>query len=76
MNLKINNKKIINTIIEMKYVFDIQYNFISTNLLCRKSCKIEQNDEFYILTNTKINDIFMIDIIQKFNQENFYIVNK
>ena len=48
MNLKINDKKIINTITEMKYVFDIQYNFISTNLLCRKSCKTEQNNEFYI----------------------------
>ena len=76
MNLKINDKKIINTIIEMKYVFDIQYNLISTNLLCRKSCKIEQDNEFYILINTKTNDIIMIDIIQKFNQKNFYIVNK
>ena len=76
MNLKINDKKIINTIIEIKYVFDIQYNFISTSLLCRKNCKIEQDDEFYILINTKTNDIFIIDIIQKFNQKNFYIVNK
>ena len=76
MNLKINDKKIINTITEMKYVFDTQYNFISTSLLCRKNCKIEQDDEFYILINTKTDDIFMIDIIQKFNQKNFYIVNK
>ena len=76
MNLKINDKKIINTITEMKYVFDTQYNFISTSLLCRKNCKIEQNDEFYILINTKTDDIFMIDIIQKFNQENFYIVDR
>ena len=59
MNLKIKDKKIINTIIEMKYVFDIQYNFISTNLLYRKNYKIKQNDEFYILTNTKTNDIFV-----------------
>ena len=69
INLKINDKKIINTITEMKYVSDTQYKFISTNLLCRKNCKTEQDNEFYILINTKISDIFIIDIIQKFNQK-------
>ena len=76
MNLNINNKKIINTIIDVKYVSNIQYNLIATNLLCRKNCKIIHDDKIYIFIDVNTNDIFLIDIIQNFKQKNFYIVNK
>ena len=76
INLNINDRKIINTITDVKYVSDTQYNFISTNLLCRKNYKTEQDDEIYILKNTKTDDIFLTSIIQNFEQENFYIVNR
>ena len=76
MNLNINDKKIINTIIDVKYVSNIQYNLIATNLLYRKNCKIIHDDEIYIFIDVNTNDIFLIDIIQNFKQKNFYIVNK
>ena len=76
INLNINDKKIINTIIDVEYVSDTQYNFISTNLLCRKSCKTEHDNEIYILTDKETDDIFMTDIMQNFNQKKFYTVNK
>ena len=76
IDLNINDKKIINTIIGVEYVPDIQYNLISTGLLCRKGCKTEHDNEIYTLTDKETGDIFMTGTMQNFNQENFYTVDR
>ena len=74
-DLVVNEKKIKNIVIEMKYVSDAHYNLISTSTLCRKKCKVEHDDENYIITNKKIDEIFMIDTLQSHRKNNSYIMN-
>ena len=75
-DLVINEKKIRNTVIEMKYVSDAHYNLISTNTLCRKKCRVEHDDESYIIINKKTDEIFMIDTLQSHRKNNSYIMNR
>lgn len=72
----IDEKKIKNIVIEMKYVFDVHYNFISTNILCRKKYKIKHDDKNYIITNKNIDEIFMINTLQSYRKNNSYIMNR
>ena len=72
----INEKKIKNIIIEVKYVFDAHYNLISTSILYRKKCKVEHDDKNYIITNKKTDEIFMIDTLQSHRKNNSYIMNR
>ena len=75
-DLDIHDKKITNIVTKMKYVLDIQYNFLFTNLLCRKDCKIEHDKKIYIMFDIDNDNIFMIDTIQSSSTRNFYIVDR
>lgn len=62
-DLNIYNEKITNIITKMKYVSNSQYNFIFTNLLYRKNCKVKHDTKIYIMLNIDNDNIFIIDII-------------
>ena len=75
-DLNINDRKIINIIHDVKYVLELNYNLISTDLLKSKNCEIVQRNEVMIIVDLNDDEIFMIDIRQKKSENNFYILDQ
>ena len=72
---KINEQKIINIVIDVKYVFELKYNFISIDFLESKNCEIVTKKNRMIVIDFDDDHIFMIDTRQHAFEKNLYILN-
>ena len=61
---KINEQKIINIVIDVKYVFEFEYNFISIDFFESKNCEIVTKQNRMIVIDLDDDHIFMIETRQ------------
>ena len=73
--LKINDKKMMNIIIDVEHVSDLNYNLIFTNKLKRKSCKIVVDDDRLNIIDKNDNEVFMSETFQSETEGNFCTLN-
>ena len=72
---KINEQKIINIVIDVKYVFEFEYNFIFIDFFESKNCEIVTKKNRMIVIDLDDDHIFMINTRQYVFEKNFYILN-
>ena len=76
-DLDIDGRKAINTISNVEYVPDSDYNLIATGLLCRGGYKAKHDDEGYTVTDRTIKEIFMTGSLQpRSSKGNSYILKQ
>ena len=73
--LNILDKLMRNTIIDVEYVFDLNYNLLSIETLERKDCEITQKRRKLLVIDENDDEIFMTDIRQLFSIDNSYILD-
>ena len=73
--LKINEQKITNIVIDVKYVLELEYNLISIDLLESKNCEIVAKQNRMIVIDLDDDHIFMAETRQHAFEENFYILD-
>ena len=71
----VHDKKFLNTIIDVEYVFNLNYNLLSIEILKRKDCEITQKRRRLFVIDENDDEIFMIDIRQFASIDNSYILN-